>query len=188
MNTKNFKKTFKNEAQRNAQRAAQVKAKKGAEYANSNNGNNDVILEDIEETKPSNRKAYKMQPVYSVCKMAKAIFMRQLVQNTDTKKGSIKVALSHSYKEYPDALRFYLDFKVERDRLTDSKRFCSACEARGLNAEFVADHIVLEGKGVLESVLKEGIQIFGEGIMMFKAPLFEDTEGLYTSAKEGSDE
>lgn len=169
---------------KNVQRAAQVNAQKGTNNNSINNGNTDIILEDVEETATANRKVYKMQPVYAVCKMAKGIFMRQLVQNNETKKGSIKVALSHSFKEYPDTLRFYLEFKAERDRLTDSKRFCSACEARGLNPEFVADNIVLEGKGVLESVLKDGLQIFGEGVMMFNAPLFEDSEGLYTSTKE----
>lgn len=169
---------------KNVQRAAQVNAQKDTNNTNNNSGNNETIFEDLEDTKPSNRKAYKMQPVYAVCKMAKAIFMRQLIQNTETKKAAIKAALSHSYKEYPDGLRFYMDFKAERDRLTDSRKFCNTCEARGLNPEFVADNIVLEGKGVLESVLKDGLQIFGEGVMMFNAPLFEDSEGLYTSTKE----
>lgn len=175
-------------AQGNAQVSPNLNSKQGAEMIGVGNAKEIIVDEEIEVPSTSGRKAYRMQPVYAVCKTAKGIFMRQLVQNTETKKGSIKVALNHSYKEYPDALRFHLDFKAERDRLTDSKRFCNACAARGLNPEFVADHIVLEGKGILEAVLKEGIQIFGEQVMMFREPLFEDTEGLYSSANDGNDE
>ena len=42
----------------------------------------------------------------------------------------------------------------------------------------VADNIVFEGKTVLEKVLKEGIQFFGERIFELNNPLWNDAEDV----------
>ena len=78
-----------------------------------------------------------------------------------------------------------MDFRQERERLVDSKRFCETCMALRLAHNDVADHVVFEGKGVVEKVLKEGLQIVGEKVHMFNDPLWKDTEGRILKIDRG---
>lgn len=157
------------------------KAQQGAEDTHSNEGGN---IQTVEVKKA--KRIYKPQPLYQVVKKAKALFMRQLVQNGETKAECLKIALQRSNDLYQDQLRFWQDFRAERERLTDSNRFCKACEAMGLKPTYVADNTVFEGKGTLEKVLKEGLQVLGEKVHMFNCPLWKDTEELYKAkAQEG---
>lgn len=177
---KNSKK-FAKQAQ--AAQQANSEAQKSAVNTQGNQGGNNIIA--AEPVKKAKR-AYTVPPVYQVGRRAKALFARQLVQSGETKRQCLAVALQQSNKVYPDALRFWSDFRAERDRLTDSKRFCSECETRGLVPANVADHVVCEGKAVLNKVLKEGLQTLGESVQMFNTPLWKDSFNLYK--KEGGDE
>ena len=158
-----------------------TQAQQGAANANSNNGSNENA-----EEKPKRR--YKVQPVYKVLGKARRLFYNQVDKDADKKAKCIETALSSFDNLYPDALRFELDFRAERERLTDSKKFCDACEDLRLKPANVADHIVFEGKAVLEKVLKEGIQVVGEKVHMFHAPLWKDSQNLYDAAKEENHE
>ena len=128
------------------------------------------------------KRSYKPQPVYQVIRKAMRLFLKQLKPDIQAKKDCLQLALAQSPQLYEDKLRFYMDFKAERDRLLDSKRFNEACIAMKLDATAVADNVVFEGKTILERVLKEGLLVvMGEKVHMFNETLWEDTENLYTS-------
>ena len=122
-----------------------------------------------------------------------AQFKRQITQDTECKKKCLVAAVARMNQLYPDALRFWADFRVERERLLDSQRFNKECKNRGLEPKNVADHVVCEGKAMVNKVLLNGLQPLGERVQMYHSPLWEDTFSLYTNAetkssKEGSDE
>ena len=123
---------------------------------------------------------------------ARMWFMRQMKKDTATKQQCLEASVAALPELYPDTLRFELDFRKERERLIDSKRFNDACKALNLDPVNVADNVVFEGKGTLEKVLKEGLQVLGERVHMFQAPLWVDTQSLYPTEQqqkeEGADE
>jgi hypothetical protein len=151
----------------------------GTANANGNNGSNNNTTTSNLQGDERQKRRYQMQPVYRVIKKARMWFMRQMKKDTATKKQCLEAAVAALPELYPDTLRFELDFRKERERLIDSKRFNDACLALKLDPVNVADHVVFEGKGILEKVLKEGLQVLGEQVRMFNAPIWEDTESLY---------
>ena len=157
-------------------------AQKGAENAISNNSANQAIEQPKQGAEEKPRRKYQMQPVYRVIKKARRWFLKQLKKDTQAKVDCLKAALADSVEIYPDALRFDVDYRTERERLTDSKRFCDTCKALGLVPAYVADHIVFEGKGTLEKVLKDGLQVLGDNVKMFNAQIWEDRENLFQNA------
>lgn len=125
-------------------------------------------------------------PVYSVLKRARAQFGRQVDHNTETKRKCIEQNIS---RFYDDPLRFWLDFKNETRVLLDSIEFNGYCEKLRLNPEYVAQHVVYEGKSVKNRVRDYGLDsVLGAQVMKFNAPLYVDTEGLYRKQiTEGSE-
>ena len=115
-------------------------------------------------------------PFSSVLKSARAQFKKQVEHNTETKRKCIENNIS---RYYADPLRFWLDFKDETKVLLDSISFHNACSNLGLVPENVAEHIVFEGKNLRNDVRDHGLDIIGEQVMKFNAPLFIDTEELY---------
>ena len=115
-------------------------------------------------------------PFSSVLKSARAQFKKQVEHNTETKRKCIENNIS---RYYADPLRFWLDFKNETKVLLDSISFHNACSNLGLVPENVAEHIVFEGKKLRNNVIENGLNVLGERVMMFNAPLFVDTEELY---------
>lgn len=157
----------------------------GTGNANGNNGSN-------KDEQP--KRSYRIPPVYKILGKAKRLFLKQVTKDIEAKKACIKLALASYDDLYPDTLRFDLDFRAERERLTDSKKFCKACKELGLNPIDVADNVIFEGKTVLQKVLKDGLQVVGENVHMFNAPLWKDSENLYSvddtkqnETKEGAD-
>lgn len=121
-------------------------------------------------------KGKKVSPVYSVLKSARAQFKKQVEHNTETKRKCIEENIK---KCYADPLRFWLDFKNETKVLLDSISFNRDCSNLGLVPENVAEHIVFEGKNLRNNVRENGLNVLGEQVLKFNAPLFIDTEGLY---------
>ena len=115
-------------------------------------------------------------PFSSVLKSARAQFKKQVEHNTETKRKCIENNIS---RYYADPLRFWLDFKNETKVLLDSISFRNTCSNLGLVPENVAEHIVFEGKNLRNDVRDYGLDIIGEQVMKFNAPLFIDTEELY---------
>ena len=142
---------------------------------NENNRTNQAL-----ETKKTSKKRYKPTPLGVVLRDARTIFRRQITKNGEVKKEALKEALAKNAKLYPDKLRFELDFKAERDRLLDSKRFIKDCERESKTPKYMADNILFEGKSFVDRVLKNGIDYeIGEKMNMFNCPLWEDSENLY---------
>lgn len=158
---------------------SQKAQREGAAIANSNDGaNNQKVAED----KP--KRKYTPHPLLVVLRKARKLFSTQVKKDVESKKECIKLSLQSYDDLYPDRLRFELDFRAERDRLTDSKKFCDACQAIGMDPKCVADHIVFEGRSLVDAVLRYGIQTVGERIRMFSEPLWEDTMNLYPEETE----
>lgn len=141
--------------------------------------NENVKVEQIsssDKKKNAPKRKNKVQPVYAVLTKAR----KQYAQQVDKKVGNkIKCIEANIAPHYADPLRFWLDFKTEAYVLLDSKRFCSDCDKKKANPEYVAEHLVFEGKKVVAKVLKEGVVNYGENIVKFNAPLFIDNENLY---------
>ncbi len=132
-----------------------------------------------QNVKPASVKGSKKKgtaPVYSVLKKARAQFDKQVDKNTETKRKCIEENIK---KCYADPLNFWLDFKDETKVLLDSISFHNGCSNLGLVPENVAEHIVFEGKNLRNDVRDHGLDIVGEQVMKFNAPLFIDTEELY---------
>ena len=171
----------------------ETKTVKAAENTHSNEGTTNNQNQDVNQnnravdvTKPA-KKRYHCAPLAIVLRDARTTFHRQLKKDGKVKRASLSSSLSKHSALYPDKLRFELDFKAERDRLLDSRRFRNDCERLQKNPEYMADNILFEGKSFVDKVLKDGIEyVIRENLNMFNCPLWEDTEKLYS--KEESNE
>ena len=162
--------------------------KQGTANASGNDGSNQNGTPTVNLIMEAPKRKYVIKPLNKVLRKAKRLYYSQVDKSVENKKKCIMNALASYDNLYPDKLRFELEFRAERDRLVDSKRFCEDCVALHLIPEDVADHVVFEGKGILEKVLKEGLMpAVGEKVHMFNLPLWEDSQGLYT-AKDKKEE
>lgn len=134
----------------------------------------------------TSKRTHRVRPIFKVLQKGRTAFNGQLTKDGDVKLRCLEAALAKCDSLYPDQLRFWSDFRAERNLLLDSKRFCADCEAKGLVPSEVADHVLFEGKVVVSKVLQEGLQVLGEKVHMFNCPLWKDTESLYN--KEGGNE
>lgn len=123
-------------------------------------------------------------PVYSVLQRARAQFNRQVVQDTETKRICIERNISAFYS---DPLRFWTEFKDEVNDLLDSVRFNTYCRDNGLNKNYVAEHVVFEGRSTKNNVWKNGLGVLGETVRMFNAPLYKDDAALFKKLKQITD-
>ena len=123
-------------------------------------------------------------PVYSVLQRARAQFNRQVVQDTETKRICIERNISAFYS---DPLRFWTEFKDEVNDLLDSVRFNTYCKDNGLNKNYVAEHVVFEGRSTKNNVWKNGLGVLGETVRMFNAPLYKDDAALFKKPKQITD-
>lgn len=137
-----------------------------------------ITIQAVQNEQPKKRHR-RVKPLNKVLRDARVIFSRQIKKDGDVKKESLEQAVARNSAIYPDTLRFELDFKKERDRLTDSTKFTKFCERNGLTPEYVADHILFEGKGAVNRTLLEGPEFLGERVFMFNCPLWEDSEKLF---------
>lgn len=141
---------------------------------------NSSAMVESQNVKPTNGRGSKKKgtaPVYSVLSSARRQFKKQVEHNTETKRKCIENNIS---KYYADPLRFWLDFKNETKVLLDSMEFNGYCKEIGLNPEYVAQHVVYEGKTIRGQVRDNGPKsVLGEQVMKFNAPLYVDAEGLY---------
>lgn len=140
------------------------------------NASAQVESQNVKSTKTKAPKKRGSSPFSLVLKGARAQFKKQVEHNTETKRKCIEENIK---KFYADPLRFWLDFKNETKVLLDSISFHNACSNLGLVPENVAEHIVFEGKKVRNNVIENGLNVLGERVMMFNAPLYVDAEELY---------
>ena len=150
------------------------------------NASAQVESKNVKSTKTKAPKKRGASPFSLVLKSARAQFKKQVEHNTETMRKCIEENIK---RYYADPLRFWLDFKNETKVLLDSISFNRDCANLGLVPENVADHIVYEGKKLCNNVRETGLNVLGEQVMKFNAPLFVDTEGLYMkqiTARDGN--
>jgi hypothetical protein len=131
-------------------------------------------------------KTRKSNPFYIVIRLFHELFgaYDAADQNTINKRAALNMAISLKKSYYPDRLRFWQELLDEANVLLDSKRFCESCEKLGLEAQAVAEHLVVEGKAKWMKVLKDGLENYGEKVMMFQERLYEDKYNLYASKED----
>lgn len=131
------------------------------------------------------KRKYKVQPLYSVMAKARRQFQRQVMQNTETKILCIKANMP-KVAGAEDAQAIWGDLMTEAGRLLDSVRFVKYCTSHKLNPGFVAEHLVFEGKAIVNKVLIEGPAFMGMKLNMFNGRLCPDDEKLYPAMEVGS--
>lgn len=118
----------------------------------------------------------KRSNIFAVMTRARRMFARQLIvtQNLDTKIACIQEVANGVYA---DPQRVWYDLLTEAKRLTNLIDFNEYCRALRLNPAHVAQHIVFEGSGVVNKVMRYGVeQVIGEQIRMFEKPLYDQTK------------
>jgi len=156
------------------------------DYTSSKKSAEDVSTETSKQGKKTASKVRKTNSFYLVVRKCNELFASFDVanQNTENKRAAIDLALGLKKKYYPDKLRFWQDLLDEAKIILDSRRFHDSCGKLKLDPQAVAEHLVLEGKANWTKVLKDGLESYGEKVMMFKERLYVDKYGLYTANKE----
>jgi len=162
----------------NAANCSNIKSSNEAINSNVNPSNEAMASKEVKSTK----RAHKVEPIYRVMAKARTQFKKQVMQNNETKKLCIE---SNIASFYSDSARFWADYKKEFEYLLSWRRFESYCNEKGMNPEYVAQHVIFEGKGVKKQILNEEFEkALGEKIKLFNAPLFKDPENLFSNQSE----
>jgi hypothetical protein len=141
-----------------------------------------------EGKKTKKTRSNKVNPLYVPIRKFWSLFKAydEGMQNTNTKREMLNLAVRLCPKYYSDTFRWWQDLLDEANIALDSIRFNRDCEALGLNPQAVAEHLVVEGKATLNMVLKYGIQIYGEKVRMFSERLYKDDRQLYAKSTDVS--
>jgi hypothetical protein len=160
-----------------------------ANIANSNTNTNNT---NANENNPKGKKDKKPRKVTVIKKTdklkdalrtAQAKFKQQLHQNLETKIECIQHGADRWYN---DPARAWYDILTQSRVLTNLVDFNLYCNKLGVTAEHAAQHIVYEGQGVVNKILRLGVQaVVGERILMFNQPLYnpQKIEGLIAAPK-----
>ena len=99
----------------------------------------------------------KRSNIFAVMTRARRMFARQLIvtQNLDTKIACIQEVANGVYA---DPQRVWYDLLTEAKRLTNLIDFNEYCRALRLNPAHVAQHIVFEGSGIVNKVMRYGVE------------------------------
>ena len=114
--------------------------------ANANNNN------EMQEPKLVARKR-KVNPFSTVIRKANSLYSKQVSKKTAVKQACIMACI---LPLYPDLNHFWMEYQYMVDRILDSRRFEKICNECGLNPQIIAQHLVFEGKAMVEQVLAEG--------------------------------
>jgi hypothetical protein len=171
---------------RNSRREMRRDSQGRRNTAGSKESANGAAYNAPKESEKKTKKTRKSNPFYIVVRLFQDLFgaYESEYQNTDNKRAALNMAISLRKSYYPDRLRFWQELLDESNVLLDSKRFCESCKKLGLEPRAVAEHLVVEGKSKWQKVLKEGLESYGEKVMMFKDRLYEDKYNLYASEKD----
>jgi|LSQX01.1.fsa_nt_gb hypothetical protein len=132
------------------------------------------------------KRAYKIDPRWKVCGAARRRFNRlpTSLQNTDNKKIIIKETLAENSAICPDSGDFWAWYHDQTGYLKRTWDFEKTCDELGLDAQAVAEHLVLEGKQFCKDVRLEGLNRLGNVIRQYGEPLFDDEFNLYNKKVE----
>lgn len=117
------------------------------------------------DTAKQNSRKYETPIFWQVISKARKIYDVQIDQNVAIKQKAIMRFVPASYA---NPKNFWIEFEKQKNRLLDSRRFISACEAAGLDDKNVAENIVFMGSSTLNKVLKFGIDsVLGASIELY---------------------
>lgn len=148
--------------------------------------NNISQMEAQASKKVKGAKASKTPAIWMTLNRARRKFYQQLkaTQNNATKIACIDEVAQEVYKS--DHKMVWYDLLKESKRLTNLIDFNEYCHSLQRNPAFVAQHVAFEGSGVVNKVMRYGIEsVLGDRILAYDEPLYNPVKirGLLDEAK-----
>ena len=131
-------------------------------------------------------KVSKTPAIWVTLNRARRKFYQQLkaTQNNATKIACIDEVAQEVYKS--DHKMVWYDLLKESKRLTNLIDFNEYCHSLQRNPAFVAQHVAFEGSGVVNKVIRYGVEsALGDRILAYDEPLYNPVKirGLLDEAK-----
>lgn len=131
-------------------------------------------------------KTSKTPAIWMTLNRARRKFYQQLkaTQNNATKIACIDEVAQEVYKS--DHKMVWYDLLKESKRLTNLIDFNEYCHSLQRNPAFVAQHVAFEGSGVVNKVMRYGVEsVLGDMILAYDEPLYNPVKirGLLDEAK-----
>lgn len=146
-----------------------AKAANSVESANQKNG---------EPARQQRSRAAKSK-FWPVITKAKRTFYAQLHKNNEVKRECIEQLIPTITA---DAEKFWADYMDEANVLLDSRKFEKECRDLGVDMVTFATHIVFLGKGMRDTVLKNGIKsTIGNDYILYKDKFVPDVAMQFVS-------
>ena len=145
-----------------------------------------VKIEAQVSKKVKGAKASKTPAIWMTLNRARRKFYQQLkaTQNNATKIACIDEVAQEVYKS--DHKMVWYDLLTESKRLTNLIDFNEYCHSLQRNPAFVAQHVAFEGSGVVNKVIRYGVEsALGDRILAYDEPLYNpvNIRGLLDEAK-----
>ena len=128
--------------------------------------NNDTVKATKSVVKKRNVSAFN-----AVINKANRLFLKQVRKNTETKQECIVYCVTPNL--YADAPRFWEEYRIAVEAILDSKKFEKNCNEANLNPQYVAEHLVMEGRAMVRKVLAEGFAPLKGRERYFTAPILK---------------
>lgn len=146
----------------------------------------EVKMEAQTSKKTKGAKASKTPAIWKTLNRARRKFYQQLkaTQNNATKIACIEEVAQEVYKS--DHKMVWYDLLKESKRLTNLIDFNEYCHSLQRNPAFVAQHVAFEGSGVVNKVIRYGVEsALGDRILAYDEPLYNPVKirGLLDEAK-----
>lgn len=157
--------------------------------ANSSSNNQAVesVVSSVEDVKKASKRKRVETPYLKVRSKAANIFRNQIDKSVSTKRLAIERAFNSEARGNYVMPRFLSEFKVNVDRLLDSKRFEKDCEACNLKPFDAATNIVFDGASKIDLVLKNGLRAnYSTQLVELVEPLFTEEELIEASQVKSS--
>jgi hypothetical protein len=156
-------------------------SQRGRNTSGFKKGADDAAYNASQKSHRKSGKTRKVNPFYIVIRLYKELFdaYDEAEQNIPNKRAALNMAISLKKSYYPDRLRFMQELLDEANVMLDSKRFNDSCKTLGRDPQAVAENLVLEGKANWLKILKEGLENYGEKVMMFTDRIYVDKYNLY---------
>ena len=148
--------------------------------------NNISQMEALASKKVKGAKVSKTPAIWVTLNRARRKFYQQLkaTQNNATKIACIDEVAQEVYKSGHKMV--WYDLLKESKRLTNLIDFNEYCHSLQRNPAFVAQHVAFEGSGVVNKVMRYGVEsVLGDRILAYDEPLYNPVKirGLLDEAK-----
>lgn len=148
------------------------------ESKNSKISNDEVLnaIRKMVKTEDKPKRVYKIENEQRLTTMINRKFQNLPagLQNTENKKMCVDMVLASHPQLCPDPLRFWLWLNDRAKEMVDRTwDFQATCNRLGVDAEAVAQHLILEGKRTCNSIRLNGLASYGGNIRMFGTKIFD---------------